>query len=79
MPELVPSRIMRVGMDFFASKALLSAVELGLFTELAKQPGAEIATTFSRNARAVPDFPDSLVALKFLERQAMKRRGRALC
>ena len=81
MPELVPSRIMRVGMGFFASKALLSAVELGLFTELAKQPmtGAEIATTLGLNARAVPDFPDSLVALKFLERQAMKRRGRSLC
>jgi len=70
MPELDPSRIMQVGMGFFASKALLSAVELGLFTELAKQPmtGAEIATTLGLSARAVPDFPDSLVALKFLER-----------
>ena len=38
MPELDPSHTMQVGMGFFASKALLSAVELGLFTELAKQP-----------------------------------------
>ena len=38
MPELDPSHIMQVGMGFFASKALLSAIELGLFTELAKQP-----------------------------------------
>jgi hypothetical protein len=44
MPELDPSHIMQVGMGFFASKTLLSAVELGLFTELAKKPmtGAEI-------------------------------------
>ena len=70
MPQLDPSHIMQVGMGFFASKALLSAVELGLFTELAKQPmtGAEIARTLGLSTRAVPDFPDSLVALKFLER-----------
>jgi len=58
---------MQVGMGFFASKTLLSAVELGLFTELAKQPmtGAEIVRTLGLNPRAVPDFPDALVALKF--------------
>ena len=33
-----PDRIMQVGMGFFASKTLLSAVELGVFTELAAQP-----------------------------------------
>lgn len=70
MPELDPSYIMQVGMGFFASKTLLSAVELGLFTELAKQSmtGAEIVRTLDLNARAVPDFPDAFVALKFLER-----------
>ena len=68
MPELDPSHIMQVGMGFFASKTLLSAVELGLFTELAKQPmtGAEIVRTLGLNHRAVPDFPDALVALRFL-------------
>ena len=61
MPELDPSHIMQVGMGFFASKTLLSAVELGLFTELAKQPmtGAEIVRTLGLNPRAVPDFPDA--------------------
>ena len=51
MPELDPSHIMQVGMGFFASKTLLSAVELGLFTELAKQPmtGAEIVRTLGLN------------------------------
>lgn len=70
MSELDPSPIMQVGMGFFASKTLLSAVELGLFTELAKRPmtGAEIVKTLGLSPRAVPDFPDALVALKFLER-----------
>jgi len=70
MPELDPSHIMQVGMGFFASKALLSAVELGLFTALAKQPmtASEIAKSLSLHARAVPDFPDTLVALGFLQR-----------
>lgn len=70
MPELNPSSIMQIGMGFFASKTLLSAVELGLFTELAKAPmtGDEIATAFGLHKRAVPDFPDTLVALGLLAR-----------
>ena len=70
MPELDPSHIMQVGMGFFASKTLLSAVELGLFTALAKRQmtGAEIAATLNLDVRAVPDFPDALVALGFLQR-----------
>ena len=70
MSELNVSRIMEVGLGFFASKTLLSAVELGLFTELAKTPmtGAEIASTLDLSPRAIPDFPDALVALKFLQR-----------
>lgn len=70
MPEPNPSHIMQVGMGFFASKTLLSAVELGLFTHLAQRPmtAAEIAETLGLNPRAVPDFPDALVALKLLER-----------
>jgi predicted O-methyltransferase YrrM len=70
MPEQNPTHIMEVGMAFFGSKTLLSAVELGLFTELAKQPmtANEIAQTLDLHPRAVPDFPDALVALKLLER-----------
>src|SRR5262245_61966593 len=71
MPDLDPSHITQVGMGFFASKTLLSAVELGLFTELAKQPmtGEEIARALGLSSRAVPDFPDALVALGFLRRE----------
>jgi hypothetical protein len=70
MSEPNPAHIMQIGMGFFASKALLSAVELGLFTTLAKGPltGAEIAAALDLNARAVPDFPDALVALGLLAR-----------
>jgi hypothetical protein len=70
MPKLDPSHIMQVGMGFFASKALLSAVELGLFTELAKREmtASEIANALDLNERAVPDFPDALLALGFLRR-----------
>lgn len=70
MRELDPSQIMQVGMGFFASKTLLSAVELGLFTELARKPqtGPEIVESLRLHPRAVPDFPDALVALGFLQR-----------
>jgi len=33
-----PNKIMELGMGFWGSKALLSGVELGLFTELARKP-----------------------------------------
>ncbi len=70
MSELDPSHIMQVGMGFFASKTLLSAVELGLFSELARKPQTahEIATALKLHPRAVPDFPDALVALGLLQR-----------
>jgi Dimerisation domain len=39
-PQLdpTPDHIMQVGLGFWASKALLSAVEMGVFTELANGP-----------------------------------------
>src|SRR4051794_27212825 len=62
---------MQVGMGFWASQALLSAVQLGVFSELGKRPqtAAELAKNLGLHARAVPDLPDTLVALKFLERK----------
>jgi hypothetical protein len=78
MSGLDPSHIMQVGMGFFESKTLLSAVELELFTKLAKQPmtGKEIAAALGLNPRAIPDFPDALVALKFLDREGDGPDGR---
>jgi precorrin-6B methylase 2 len=70
MSDLNPSHILQIGFGFFASKALLSAVDLGLFTELSKKSmtGQEIADALGLNPRAVPDFPDALVALGLLQR-----------
>jgi hypothetical protein len=70
VPELDASHIMRIGTAFFAAKTLLSAVELGLFTVLAKRPmtGKEIALSLELHPRAIPDFPDTLVALGLLRR-----------
>ncbi|HLA96680.1 MAG TPA: methyltransferase [Pyrinomonadaceae bacterium] len=70
MSELTPARIMEVGLAFWPSKVLLSAVELGLFTKLggASMTGTELQDTLGLHSRSNPDFFDTLVALKFLER-----------
>lgn len=69
--HLVPDRIMQVGMGFEASKAVLSAVELGVFTELASQPkdAEALRQAIGIEARSARDFFDVLVALGFLERE----------
>jgi O-methyltransferase domain/Dimerisation domain len=66
-----PSHIMQVGMGFWASKTLLSAVELELFTRLGSDgmTGPQIADELGLHARAIPDFPDALVALELLDRE----------
>jgi hypothetical protein len=68
--ELDPSQIMRVGAGFWASKTLLSAVELELFTQLGAEAmtGDEIGGRLGLHPRAVYDFLDTLVALGLLER-----------
>jgi precorrin-6B methylase 2 len=58
-------------MGFFASKVLLSAVELQLFTKLAQEPATrqDIATALQLNGRGAADFLDTLVSLGLIERQ----------
>ncbi|MES2489814.1 MAG: methyltransferase [Pseudomonadota bacterium] len=70
MNTLSPARIMEVGMAFWPAKVLLSAVEVGLFTELGDnaKTGDELQSALGLHQRANPDFFDTLVALKFLER-----------
>jgi O-methyltransferase domain/Dimerisation domain len=71
MNEPQPDRILQVGLGFWASKALLSAVEMELFTELAKHP-EDLDTLQARlnlHPRSARDFLDALVSLKFLERR----------
>jgi predicted O-methyltransferase YrrM len=69
--QLDPSRIMQIGSGFWASKVLLSAVELELFTQLSRDgaTGASLAHDLGLAPRAVPDFPDALVALGLLDRE----------
>jgi hypothetical protein len=67
--QVDPSHIMQVGMGFWASKTLLSAVELELFTKLGDgMTASELAQALGLHERAVPDFPDALVALQLLDR-----------
>jgi len=62
---------MQLGLGFMASKTLLSAVEIGLFTELAKGPqdAVTIGQHVGIHPRAQLDFLDTLVALKMLNRE----------
>ena len=66
-----PDHILQVGTGFWASKVLLSAVELELFTELAKHPEtlADLSARLGIHPRSAHDFLDTLVALNFLERR----------
>jgi hypothetical protein len=70
MNEPQPDHILQVGMGFWASKTLLSAIEMEVFTELANgpEPLEILQGRLGLHRRASRDFLDALVALKFLER-----------
>mgnify|MGYP001816493411 CR=1 FL=1 len=66
-----PDKIMEIGLGFWASKTLLSAIEMEVFSELARNP-EDLETLRQRlglHERAARDFFDALVALGFLERE----------
>jgi hypothetical protein len=69
--EPSPERILQLGFGFWASKAVLSAVELGVFTRLATGPCdvGELADAIGLHRRSALDFLDALVALNLLERE----------
>lgn len=71
-PAITPDHILQTGLGFWASKTLLSAAELGLFTELARGPldAEALRQRLGLHERGVRDFLDALVALRFLERRA---------
>jgi len=68
---VTPARIMQLGLAFWGSKALLSAVELNVFTELGKAPAdAEtLRKKLNLHERASRDFFDALVSLGLLTRK----------
>jgi len=65
-----PEHILQTGLAFWPAKTLLSAIELGVFTELAHGPEtlAGLAGRLGLHDRSARDFLDTLVALGFLSR-----------
>ena len=77
---ITPDRIVKLGLAFRAAKALLSAVELGVFTALAESP-LDLDTLTKRvgiDERGARDFFDALVALGMLERDESGRYANTL-
>jgi hypothetical protein len=70
MSSPTPDKILQTGFAFFASKTLLSAIEMGVFSELARGPEAFAALSgrLGLHPRSSRDFLDTLVALGFLQR-----------
>ena len=76
--NISPDHILQVGFGFWASKTLLSAVELAVFSQLADAPksGAELQAALGLHPRATFDFLDTLVALGLLERDGSGESAR---
>jgi precorrin-6B methylase 2 len=70
--QLNPEKILQTGLAFWASKTLLSAIEMGVFTELSHGPESfdSLSGRLGLHPRSARDFLDTLVALGFLVRNA---------
>src|SRR5688572_7759843 len=68
--QVTPDHILQLGLGFWGSKALLSAVEIGVFSELAAGPldGSALSERLALHPRGSQDFLDALVSLGMLER-----------
>src|SRR5581483_9775140 len=66
-----PEAILQVGLAFWGSKTLLSAIELDVFTELARHPLslADLQARLGLHPRSARDFFDALVSMGFLQRE----------
>lgn len=70
--QVTSAAIMQLGLAFWGSKTLLSAVELGVFSELAGAgalDGEALRERVGLHPRGAADFFDALVALGMLERE----------
>jgi len=70
-----PERLIEIGWAFWQSKALLSAVELDLFSLLAAEPLylEELVARLGLAGRGARDFFDALVSLEVLQRDTAGR------
>jgi hypothetical protein len=66
-----PDTILQTGLAFWPAKTLLSAIEIGVFTELSHgpEPFDVVSGRLGLHSRAARDFLDTLVALGFLQRE----------
>lgn len=71
--QLTPARILETATAFWPSKVLLSAIELGVFTQLAAGPqsAADLARAVGILPGRAPDFFDALLAMGFLNREGV--------
>jgi hypothetical protein len=69
-PTVTPDQIMQLGLGFWGSKALLTAIELDVFSTLANGPVSEedLRARLDLHKRSCCDFLDALVALGMLDR-----------
>lgn len=68
---LNPAAILDTAFGFWRSKVLLTAVEMGVFTTLhdGHLTGTELGAKLGLHPRGIADFFDSLVAMRFLNRE----------
>jgi O-methyltransferase/methyltransferase family protein len=68
---LSPDGLLQLGFAYWGSKAMLSAVELGLFSALARGPlsAEQLAGRLGVHPRSARDFFDALVSLGMLSRR----------
>lgn len=68
--EITPMNIIRIGTGFWSAKPLLTAIRLGLFTELADGPlfVSEIRQKLRLQSHSSLDFLDILVTWGIIER-----------
>lgn len=76
--KLDPSHIMQTATAFWASKVLLTAVELDVFSMLGEgaMTADQLGNALGLHPRGTYDFFDALVALKFLERDGDGPEGK---
>ena len=76
---LTPDRLVELGYAFRGARALMSAVELGVFTALARSAlnGNELQQRLGMAERGAKDFLDALVALGLLQRDHLDRYSNA--
>ncbi|MGB6603601.1 MAG: methyltransferase [Steroidobacteraceae bacterium] len=72
-----PGRLLQLGLGFWGPRTLLSAVELGVFSILAKGPldESQLRERLELHRRSARDFFDALVALGLLQRRVGRYRN----